>query len=97
MLGMSRTVRDGRTTFTEFWQVSERDGKITMALTQKVGSPAIEFVATVGTNEVTFKSIDDPNNATIKYQRSNDSLLAVVQGSREGEPYKLEFNFERVK
>lgn len=97
MSGMSRTVREGKTTFTEFFQVSEVESKITMRLIQKIGSPAIDFKAIVGDNEVTFVSTNDPNKATVKYQRSKDNLTAVVQGEREGQPYKIEFQFEKVK
>lgn len=96
MLGVSRTIRDGATTFTEFMQISEVNGKLKMELQMKIGGPVIEFRVAVFPNRVLLTGVNDPNKGTVEYIRQGDKLNAIVKGERDGQPYKLEFAFEKV-
>jgi len=96
MLGVSRTVRDGRTTFTEFLKIEDREGKITLTISQKLGGPAITLIAgKVSATEVVFEPVDDPNKATITYRLVEKEMHATVAGFRDGNPYTIEFKFKR--
>jgi hypothetical protein len=96
MLGVSRTVRGEKTVFEEYLRIEERDGEVRMAVAMGLGAKPINFrAADLGSSQVKFVSIDDPNEATIVYQRNGERLVAVVEGKREGKPYRLEFSFTR--
>lgn len=96
MLGVSRTIRDGRTSFTEFLMIEENEGKIKLSICQKLGGPAITLnVGKLTETEVVFEPVDDPNKATITYRLVDKNLHATVAGVREGSPYTLEFVFKR--
>lgn len=96
MLGVSRTIRESRTSFTEFMLIEEVEGKLKLSICQKLGGPAITLNAGKVTNsEVVFEPVDDPNKATITYRLVDKDLHATVAGVREGSPYTLEFIFKR--
>lgn len=96
MLGVSRTIRDGRTSFTEFLMIEENEGKIKLSICQKLGGPAITLnVGKLTETEVVFEPVDDPNKATITYRLVDKNLHATVAGVRDGSPYTLEFAFKR--
>lgn len=96
MLGVSRTLREGRTTFTEFLMIEEKEGKVTMTICQKLGGPAITLVAgKVSDTEVVFEPVNDPNKATVTYRLVDKELHATVAGSNDGKPYTIEFKFKR--
>lgn len=96
MLGVSRTLREDRTTSTEFLMIEEKEGKLTMTICQKLGGPAIKLIAgRVSHSEVVFEPVDDPNKATITYRLVEQELHATVAGVRDGTPYSLEFKFKR--
>ncbi len=96
MLGVSRTIREGRTSFTEFLLIEEKEGKIKLSICQKLGGPAITLnVGKLTETEVVFEPVDDPNKATITYRLVDKNLHATVAGVREGSPYTLEFVFKR--
>lgn len=96
MLGVSRTIREGRTSFTEFMLIEEVEGKLKLSICQKLGGPAITLKAgKVSDSEIVFEPVDDPNKATITYRLVDKDLHATVAGVREGSPYTLEFIFKR--
>lgn len=96
MLGVSRTIREGRTSFTEFMLIEEVEGRLKLSICQKLGGPAITLKAgKVSDSEIVFEPVDDPNKATITYRLVDKDLQATVAGVREGSPYTLEFIFKR--
>lgn len=96
MFGVNRTLRDGRTTFREFLQIEEKEGRVSLTISQKLGGPAITLIAGKMTeSEVVFEPLDDPNKATVTYRSVGKDLHATVAGIREEKPYKLEFVFKR--
>lgn len=98
MQGMSRTMRDGTTRFTEYLSIEVRGEKLRMTMAQKLGGPSLEFDSvSVSDRDVVFQAVNDPNNAKITYRRDGDVLLAQVAGVRDGTPYTLDFKFEKAK
>jgi hypothetical protein len=96
MMGMSRTIREGKTSYTEFMMIEEVEGKIKLTICQKLGGPAITLnVGKLTDTEVVFEPVDDPNKATITYRLVDKELHATVSGSHAGDPYTLEFAFKK--
>ncbi|MEQ1823842.1 MAG: DUF6265 family protein [Fimbriimonadaceae bacterium] len=96
MLGVSRTIREGKTRFTEFLQIEELEGKLKLTICQKLGGSAITLTASKWTGqEVIFEPVDDPNNASVAYRAVKNDLHATVSGVRDSAPYTLEFIFKK--
>lgn len=96
MLGVSRTIREGKTRFTEFLQIEEIEGKLKLTICQKLGGPAITLTASKWSEkEVTFEPVDDPNKATVAYRSVANELHTTVAGVRDTTPYSLEFKFKK--
>ena len=80
MLGMSRTVKDGKTLSFEFLRIVERpDGLLYIA--QPEGRPPTEFrlISSEG-DEWVFENPEHPFPRRIRYKRvSDDSLLARIE------------------
>lgn len=96
MLGMSRTVKDGKTVSFEFLRIVERpDGLVYMA--QPEGRPPTEFrLASFAGDEWVFENPEHPFPRKIRYKRLNDaSLLARIEdasGARH-----VDFSYSREK
>jgi hypothetical protein len=80
MLGVSRTVRDGKTLSFEFLRIVERpDGLVYIA--QPEGRPPTEFrLASVDGGEWVFENPEHPFPRRIRYKRvSDDSIVARIE------------------
>ena len=98
MLGMSRTVRQGRTVEFEFLQLRPlQDGALAL-MPQPAGKPATVFrLLSSGPREAVFENPAHDFPQRIAYARPEDSrLLASIEGLRNGVPRRIEFAFSRV-
>jgi hypothetical protein len=92
MLGMSRTVREGRTREFEHMRIEERDGRLVFT-----SKPSGQDEASFDSIEVTSSSIAFENAAhdfpqRIIYRRNADgTLLARIEGTRTGEVRGVDF------
>ena len=96
MLGMSRTVKDGKTLSFEFLRIVERpDGLIYVA--QPEGRPPTEFrLASSEGGEWVFENPEHPFPRRIRYKRvSDDSLLARIEDA-SGTKH-LDFPYSRAR
>ena len=98
MLGMSRTVVNGRTPFFEFLQI-KRDGEDLVYIARPQGKEPTPFKL-VKLNEGTAV-FENPNHdfpQRITYQRQIDgSLIAFLEGEDKGKAKRVEFPMQRVK
>lgn len=96
MLGVSRTVRDDRTTEFEFLRIIEREGKL-VYIASPSGQATAEFTADAVTDsavEFTNPGHDFPQK--IRYvRRGMDSLIAQVSATVEGAERAREFAYAR--
>jgi hypothetical protein len=96
LLGMSRTVNNGKTSEYEFLLIRE-------------GAAGLEFVARPsGQTEATFTSVrvsaeevvfENPQHdfpTRISYRRNGNGLLAAVEGSRGGKTQRIEYPYRRA-
>lgn len=97
LLGMSRTVKDGALLEFEFVRIESRDGRLHYVAKPSGQEEAAFALARSGPDEVLFENPQHDFPQRIGYRRqSKDSLLAWVEGSRDGRDRRLEFPYQRV-
>lgn len=82
MVGIGRTVRDGRTTFFEYLRVEVQDGTPVLLASPNGKSPAVPFkqIESSSTKVVFFNpEHDDPKRVT--YEREGEGLRATTEGT----------------
>lgn len=86
MLGMSRTVRDGRVTEYEQLRIHERDGRVVYSANPSGQAPADFETSVTGDTLVSFENPAHDFPQRIVYRaRGRDSLVARVEGTRGGQ------------
>jgi hypothetical protein len=98
LVGMSRTVRDGRAVGWEFMRIVEREGAIVYIATPS-GQATAEFTlrAPVGAGAIFENPAHDFPQRIIYERGSADSLWARIEGDRGGERRTIEFRMARVE
>ena len=98
MLGMSRTVRQGRTVAFEFMQVREHAEAGLVFIAQPSGRPPTTFrLLKLGAAEAVFENLEIDFPQRVRYARLSDSHLAAsIEGSRNGQPRRIDFAFTRA-
>ena len=97
MLGLSRTVVDGRTISFEFLRIESRaDG--TFYVAQPQGRPPVEFKLTErDDNRVVFENLQHDHPKIIRYSKEVDgSLRAEIEGDEKGRHKKMMFEFRPI-
>ena len=97
MLGMSRTTRGDSVVEYEHLRIFERGGR-TVYAAMPSGQSAAEFeTATTGDSLVTFENpAHDFPQRIIYRRRGADSLVARIEGTRNGQPSGIDFPYRRV-
>lgn len=98
MLGMSRTVVNGKTPFFEFLQI-KRDGEDLVYLARPQGKDPTPFkLVKLNESAAVFENLQHDFPQRISYQRQIDgSLIATLEGEDKGKPKRVEFPMQRVK
>jgi Domain of unknown function (DUF6265) len=98
MLGMSRTVVNGKTPFFEFLQI-KRDGEDLVYIARPQGKEPTPFkLVKLNDSAAVFENLEHDFPQRIAYQRQIDgSLLAAIEGVEKGKPKRVEFPMQRVK
>lgn len=96
MLGLGRTVRDGKAVDFEFMRI-EQQGDSLVYLASPGGKPATPFpLAAIDATSVVFESaLEFPRR--VSYQKNADgSLTARIEGTRDGKPASKEWTWRRA-
>ena len=98
MLGMSRTVVNGKTPFFEFLQI-KRDGEDLVYIARPQGKEPTPFkLVKLNDSAAVFENLQHDFPQRIAYQRQIDgSLLAAIEGEDKGKTKRVEFPMQRVK
>ena len=99
MLGMSRTVKGGRTVFTEFLHIaSAPDGGLVLNVQLKLAGKSTQFRLTeLKDGAVTFSNPEHDYPQRIIYRREADgSLFARIEGSVSGKQRQDDFKYARA-
>ena len=98
MLGLSRTVRGGRTIFTEYTQIREQNGALSMFVQLGLATSVTEFRLTkFSTNEAVFTSDLENPNRLIYRKKDDGSLFARTEGTKNGQPVSKDYPYRRAK
>jgi hypothetical protein len=97
MMGVGRTVAGGKATFTEYYQIRNLDGVLTMIVQLKLAATTTPFRLTkVSPNEAVFSS-DLEYPARLIYRRQKDgSLFARAEGTQGGKEKSEDFPYRKV-
>jgi len=96
LVGLSRTVRDGELAAYELVVIRER-GERLVYVAHPSGQPAAEFLSTtVSGDTVLFENPAHDFPQRIGYRRQGASLLAWIEGARNGKTRRVEFPYRRV-
>ena len=98
MLGMGRTVVNGKTVFHEFLQIRERaDGIYYIA--QLNDEPPVSFkLVKLNPNQAIFENLQHDFPQRIIYGRVIDgSLFAAIEGVEKGKPKRIDFAMRRLR
>lgn len=96
MIGMSRTVVSGRTVEYEFLQIRV-DGDKLLYIARPSGQAETTFTAVaVSSTQAVFENLDHDFPQRIIYEPGPaDSLLASIEGQRDGRMRRIEFPLRR--
>ena len=97
MLGMGRTIKGGKTVFTEFLKISVINGKITY--TARIGTKGVtEFPLLKATaDEVVFENPAHDFPQRIIYRKQGADVVARIEGIDKGKPRHEDFPYKKVR
>lgn len=95
MLGVGRTVVGTKTSYFEYLRLEDRGDEIVYVAAPK-GDLATEFsLTTSGNGLAVFSNPDRDFPRRIVYRRLGDTLLARIEGERDGRPVASEWRLQR--
>ena len=99
MLGMSRTVSQGRTVEHEFLLLRvEANGEINYVAKPSGQAEAAFKLVRAGATEAVFENLQHDFPQRIIYTLKEEGrLTAAIEGTKNGKTRRVEFNYERVK
>jgi hypothetical protein len=94
MAGLSRTMAGGKTVFTEFTQIRDDEGKLTMFVSLKIGGAPTAFrLTSITASEAVFTSeLDFPRR--LIYRKEKDGLFARTEGTQKGKAASEDFPYK---
>lgn len=96
MFGISRTVRDGRTTQFEFMEIREIGGKLAFTA-HPSGQPSATFpLLRIGHREAVFENPQHDFPQRVIYRLDGNVLRARIEGRRSGQVKGINFPMDRV-
>jgi hypothetical protein len=97
MLGMSRTVRGGKTVEHEFLQIRLVDGRLAYEARPSGQPPAVFPVKILEADSVTFENPSHDFPQRITYRRTADGVTARIEGTSDGKNRGIDFPFVRCQ
>lgn len=96
MLGMGRTIRQGKTIFTEYSRLSIEKGKLTY--TARIGTPGSTLfpLLKMSATEVVFENPTHDFPQRVIYRQQDGGLFARIEGTDKGKERHQDFPYKRV-
>jgi len=96
MVGMSRTVRDGRLVEFELVVLREQGDRLAYEAHPSGQAATVFLSKAVGESMVVFENPEHDYPQTVGYQRENpESLLAWIDGTSKGQARRVDFRYRR--
>jgi len=96
MIGMGRTVRNGKLVEYESVVLREQDGRLAYEAHPSGQTSAVFLSQTADDSTAVFENPAHDFPQRVGYKRDGDSLLAWVEGTTNGKPRRVEFPYRRV-
>ena len=97
LIGVSRTIRDGKLAEYELIVLREQGAQLAY-VAHPSGQPQATFLSTrVTESELVFENLAHDFPQQVGYRLNGHALLAWISGSRDGQTRRLEFPYKRVK
>jgi hypothetical protein len=96
MLGMGRTVRDGKLVEYESVVLREQDGRIAYEAHPSGQPPAVFTSQTIGESTAVFENLAHDFPQRVGYTRDGESLVAWIEGTANGKSRRVDFPYRRV-
>lgn len=98
LIGFGRTIAGDRTVFHEFLMIEEREGVLAyVAMPRGQGTGVFPMIEMSG-SRVVFENPAHDYPQRITYERvSRDRMRAMIEGERNGESRRAEWDFTRVR
>ena len=97
MLGLSRTVVDGKTVAHEFMQIRETAPGQLAFIARPSGQAEATFpLARLGPNEVVFENPSHDFPQRVIYRLQGDQLQARIEGTKDGKVKGVDFPMDRA-
>ena len=98
MLGMGRTVKDGKTTGWEFMRIEKRaDGFYFVSRPHENKEDTAFKLLSSDEDSVTFENKEHDFPRRVIYWRDGESLMARIEGTINGQPRSRQWRYDRVK
>ncbi len=96
MLGAGRTVQGEKLLEFEMVLIREQDGHLAYQA-HPSGQPSTVFLSrSIGEREIVFENLKHDFPQRVGYKREEDSLVAWIEGLRNGQTRRIEFPYRRV-
>ena len=97
MIGVSRTIQDGKTTAYEMIVLREEGSRLAYEA-HPSGQPPATFLSTrISASELVFENLAHDFPQEVGYRLDGDALLAWIRGTRNGTDRRIEFPYKRVR
>jgi hypothetical protein len=96
MVGAGRTTQGEKLSEFEFVLIREQDGRLAYEAHPSGQASAVFLSRTVGEQHVVFENLQHDFPQRVGYTRTGDALLGWIEGSRNGQPRRVEFSYQRV-
>lgn len=97
MIGVGRTVREGRTTEYELVVLRPQDGRLAYEAHPSGQASAVFLSKTLTDSSVVFENAEHDFPQRVGYERRGaDSLLAWIEGSKGRQTRRVEFPYRRA-
>jgi hypothetical protein len=97
MIGMSRTIRDGKASAWEFMRMAEQDGEIFFVARPSQNATDTFFKMIRSTaNEAVFEAPIHDFPQRVIYRRSGNALNARIEGKIDGKESGIDFAFKKI-
>lgn len=96
MLGINRTLKDGRAVEFEFLRISEENGALIYTAIPSGQEKASFTLAGGGEGEFIFENKEHDYPQRVIYKSQDAALLASIDGSLKGKARRIDFPMQRV-
>jgi hypothetical protein len=97
MIGVSRTIRDGKMTAYEMIVLREQGDRLAYEA-HPSGQSSTTFLSTrISASELVFENPAHDFPQEVGYRRAGDSLLAWIRGTQNGQARRIEFPYTRAR